>query len=116
MREADYMGIASGREEDKFARTGLKPVKGALVDAPYVEEFPMVLECKLLQHIKLGLHTQFIAEVLDVKAEASLLNEEHKPDMARVKPILFAPDAREYYGVGEHLGKAFSVGRPLLQR
>ena len=116
VREADYMGLASGRDEDKFARTGLTPVKSDLVDAPYVLEFPIALECRLLQHIELGLHTQFIGEVLDVKADLSVLNEEGMPDMALVKPILVAPESCEYYGVGQLLGKAFSVGRALLSR
>ena len=44
---ADYFGLASGRDTDKFAATGLTPVRSELVDAPYVKEFPMVLECKV---------------------------------------------------------------------
>ena len=46
--EADYVGIYSGRKEDKLAATGLTAVRSELVDAPYVQEFPVVLECKLL--------------------------------------------------------------------
>jgi flavin reductase (DIM6/NTAB) family NADH-FMN oxidoreductase RutF len=55
--EADYCGIASGRDEDKVARAGLTPVRSALVDAPYIAECPLVLECRLVQTITLGLHT-----------------------------------------------------------
>ncbi|HSQ39228.1 MAG TPA: flavin reductase family protein, partial [Anaerolineales bacterium] len=46
VKEADYVGLVSGRDVDKFAAAGLTPVKSDLVDAPYVAEFPMVLECK----------------------------------------------------------------------
>jgi len=80
-READYFGIVSGRTIDKFAATGLTPVKSEVVDAPYIAEFPLVLECKLVQTIDLGLHTQFIGEILDVKADEEVLAESGLPDI-----------------------------------
>ena len=55
--EADYFGMASGSRADKFAAAKLTPAKSNLVDAPYVEEFPLVLECKVIHIIKIGLHT-----------------------------------------------------------
>ena len=69
VKEADYFGIASGRAEDKFAATGLTPVRSDLVNAPYVQEFPLVLECRLAHTFELGLHTQFVGEILDVKID-----------------------------------------------
>lgn len=57
VQEADYFGIASGMDVDKFRATGLTPVKSEVVNAPYVGEFPFVVECELLQHVKIGLHT-----------------------------------------------------------
>ncbi len=113
VREADYFGIASGRDSDKFSVSGLTPVKSKLVDAPYVEEFPLVLECKLIHTIEIGLHTQFIGEVLDVKADEAVMGKGGLPDMLKVRPILFAPSARKYYGVGKHLGKGYSAGKDM---
>ena len=63
VKEVDYFGLVSGRTTDKFAATKLTPVKSKLVDAPYVKEFPLVLECKLVHVSDLGLHTQFMGEV-----------------------------------------------------
>ena len=111
-READYIGMASGRNTDKFADTGLTPVRSALVDAPYAAEFPLVLECRLLHAFEIGLHTQFVGEILDVKAEESVLGEEGLPDVEKVRPILFEPEVRTYHGVGRLLGKAYSIGKP----
>jgi len=111
VKEADFFGIASGRNTDKFAATGLTAVAGDLVDAPYVAEFPIVLECKLVHTIELGLHTQFVGEVLDAKADESVLGEDGNPDMAALDPILFAEGA--YYRFGERLAKAFSIGRSV---
>jgi flavin reductase (DIM6/NTAB) family NADH-FMN oxidoreductase RutF len=113
VEQADYFGLVSGRSEDKFAATGLTPVRSRLVDAPYVGEFPMALECKLLHTIEIGLHTQFIGEVLDVVAEESVLAEDGTIDVELVQPFMFAPDNRAYYGLGARLGDAFSIGRKV---
>jgi len=113
--QADYLGIATGAREAKFAVSGLTPVRSDLVDAPYVAEFPFALECRLLHTIEIGLHTQFIGEIVDIKADEAALTENGRLSIERVKPILFAPDDRAYYGVGRHLGQAFSIGRELQQ-
>lgn len=111
VKEADYFGLVSGRDTDKFSATGLTPVKSDIVDAPYVGEFPFILECKVLQIVEVGLHTQFIGEIMDIRAEESVLNENGSLDIEKVKPFLFAPEARSYYGVGQNIGKAFSAGK-----
>ncbi len=109
--EADYFGIASGRDVDKFQESGLTPVPSGLVDAPYVGEFPLVLECKLLQHNQIGLHTQFIGEIMDVKAEDAVLGQDGKPDIKRIDPIIYATKVQQYYRTGDLIGKAFAMGR-----
>jgi flavin reductase (DIM6/NTAB) family NADH-FMN oxidoreductase RutF len=111
MAEADFVGIASGRDVDKFTSTGLTPVRSDLVDAPYAAEFPVVLECRLLQTIEIGLHTQFIGEIVDVKAETGVLGEDGHPDIMRIKPLIYDTSHRGYHGVGPLLGQAFSVGK-----
>jgi flavin reductase (DIM6/NTAB) family NADH-FMN oxidoreductase RutF len=111
VKEADYFGIASGKSEDKFAATGLTPVRSSLVDAPFVGEFPLVLECRLAHTFELGLHTQFVGEIVDVKADAEVLGDGNVPDLLKLLPIVFAPEARTYHAVGPLLGKAFSIGK-----
>ena len=113
VKEADYFGMVSGRDEDKFKATGLTPVKSDLVNAPYVEEFPLVIECKLLRTFNLGLHTQFVGEILDVKADDTALQGTDVPDILKILPILFSPGNRFYYGVGASLGRAFAVGKEI---
>lgn len=111
MVEADYVGIASGRDVNKFDVSGLTPVKSDLVDAPYAAEFPLVLECRLLQIVEIGLHTQFIGEIVDVKAEADVLGDDGLPDILKIKPLIYDTGHKGYHGVGPLLGKAFSVGK-----
>jgi flavin reductase (DIM6/NTAB) family NADH-FMN oxidoreductase RutF len=113
LRVADYFGMASGKTEDKLAAAGLQPVRSSLVDAPYIEEFLLVLECKLLHTFEIGLHTQFVGEILDVKADTSVLDEKGTPDIEKVKAVLFAPESRKYYGIGEFLGDAYSIGKGI---
>jgi flavin reductase (DIM6/NTAB) family NADH-FMN oxidoreductase RutF len=114
MAEADYMGIASGRTGNKFEATGLTPVRSELVDAPYAREFPLVLECRLLHIFELGLHTQFIGEIVDVKADNDVLGDDGLPDILKIRPLIYDTGHKGYYGVGEFLGQAFSVGKALL--
>jgi len=111
VKEVDYVGIISGTVEDKFAATGLTPVASDLVDAPCVQEFPLTLECRLSHTFALGLHTQFVGEILDVKADEEVLNAAGMPDLEKLAPIFYAPEVRAYYGIGRHLGKAFSIGK-----
>jgi flavin reductase (DIM6/NTAB) family NADH-FMN oxidoreductase RutF len=112
--EADYFGIATGRKTDKFAVAGLTPVKSELVDAPYVEEFPVVLECRMTHKTEIGLHIQFIGEIMDVKAEESVLGgEKGLPDIDKAMPFIFAPGSRTYHGIGKTLGQAFSIGKEI---
>jgi len=110
-KQADYFGIASGRDVDKFAVAGLTPIRSELVDAPYVKEFPMVLECKLLKTVEIGLHTQFIGEIADVKADEDVLGPDGMPDMNKVRPFVFAPGTRTYYEIGGLIGKGFFIGK-----
>ncbi|MGV8906097.1 MAG: flavin reductase family protein [Acetobacterium sp.] len=108
--EADYVGIVSGKDTDKFAVTGLTAVKSELVDAPYVSEFPLILECRLVQTVELGVHTQFIGEIIDVKADEDVLNKKGYPSLEKVAPFVFSASDREYYQIGDQLGPAFSIG------
>ena len=111
VQQADYFGLVSGRSGDKLAATKLTPVRSELVDAPYVKEFSLIVECKLAHVIELGLHTQFVGEILDVKAEDSVMAKGGLLDITKVKPLVFAPDAQAYYGIGNFVGQAFSIGR-----
>jgi flavin reductase (DIM6/NTAB) family NADH-FMN oxidoreductase RutF len=113
VREVDYFGMASGRDEDKFQRTGLTPVASDLVDAPYIMEFPMVLECRVIQTIEIGLHTEFVGEILDIKAEEGVIGKNGNPDMEKLKPIAYEPLNRRYFRIGDLLAKAHSVGREI---
>lgn len=107
--ETDYFGIVSGKDTDKFARTGLTPGRSEKVDAPYVVEFPLIIECRLLHSVELGAHAMFVGEIVGTLVNESALTD-GKPDMAKISPLLYSVDQRSYFGVGQPIGKAYSLG------
>jgi flavin reductase (DIM6/NTAB) family NADH-FMN oxidoreductase RutF len=113
-KEADFAGMVSGRECDKFKETGLTPGKSKLVNAPIVEEFPYALECRLVRQVELGLHTMFIGEIVGMVADSEILSPNQFPDIEKVRPILWGSfGTMAYHGIGAKLGNAFSVGKEL---
>ncbi|TIH19854.1 flavin reductase family protein [Marinifilum sp. JC120] len=113
--EADYFGIASGKNSDKFAVSGLTSVRSDVVDAPYVEEFPLIFECKVVETIELGLHTQFVGEIVGIKADENILNEKGAPVMGQVNPIVFDPATRGYMDIGDVIGQGFKSGKKFME-
>jgi flavin reductase (DIM6/NTAB) family NADH-FMN oxidoreductase RutF len=111
---ADFFGMVSGRDVDKFAATGLTAMKSDLVNAPYVKEFPLILECEVIRQVEIGLHTYFVGQIHDVKADENVLAEDRALDASKVDPIIFSPEVRRYYGLGDFIGQAFSLGRAFM--
>lgn len=113
VKEIDFYGMVSGRNYDKFEKTGITPVKSDIVDAPYGKEFPIVLECKVIHTIEIGLHTEFIGEIRDIKVEEHLF-EKGKIDPHKLDPVLYVPEMREYYSRGKYLGKGYDIGKSII--
>jgi flavin reductase (DIM6/NTAB) family NADH-FMN oxidoreductase RutF len=111
--EVDYAGMTKGRNTDKFRDTGLTPVKSEIVNAPYVKEFPLVIELSLLHSLDVNMHIVFIGKIEDVKAEESVLDAQGLPDIEKVEPFVFSFPQRKYYKTGGYLADAWSEGRRL---
>jgi len=84
-----FAGTYSGKDMDKFIETGLTPVPSEYVNAPYVKEFPIVLECKVTEFHDLGSHRQFIGQVVDAKIDERLLNEDGTVNMDLFQPVVY---------------------------
>ena len=110
---ADYFGMASGRDEDKFAVTGLTPVRSEVVDAPYVDEFPLALECSIVHVAELGLHTLFVGEIKDVKAEESGLDGQRQAVGGEDAPLLLDPRRQPLLLFGRGPGTGVLRGQDL---
>ena len=110
---ADYFGCVSGRDVDKLAAAGITAVASELVDAPLLEELPLALECRLAHSLEIGLHTLFVGEIVDVKADEAVLGEKGLPEPALVRPISYAPEVRVYHGLGRMLGRSGSLAKEV---
>lgn len=109
---ADYVGVVSASEEpNKLAKTGWKITKSNFINAPIIEDLPLVLECKLVSYDP---DTEIcIGEVVNVNADESILDEKGKVDLTKFKPICYDCDTYGYYSLGEKVGQAFSDGLKL---
>lgn len=104
---ADFFGIATGNKmEDKFERSGLHAVKSGRVDAPVVEEFPLTLECKVVecQHTAYGFRV--LGEIVNVLADEKVLDEKGKVIPEKLNAFVFDQCRSGYYAVGEKVGQA----------
>jgi len=108
--QADFAGMHSGAEIDKFAALELTAEPAEHINAPFVAECPVVVELALIQAVDVGSHTQFIGEIMDVKINADCLGEGNQPDIAQIDPIFFAPLAQQYWSLGAFVARAFSAG------
>lgn len=117
MKESDYVGMVSGRRFDKFSLSGFTPVKAEKVDAPYIDECPVVVECTLTQSIELGVHTMMIGAIEDVKVDEAILDATGNfADPEKFSPLAYASGSSTYHTLSEVLGKAFSVGKVFLRK
>lgn len=73
-RATDWCGVRSGADFDKWKETGLTPVEGVKVSCPYIKEAPLSIECRVKSILPLGSHDMFIAEVVNVLADESLID------------------------------------------
>ena len=115
LAETDYLGMVSGRDVDKFRATGLTAVKSELVRAPMVREFPLSLECRLVESIDLGSHTQFIGKIVDVKADEKALDSTGSLIAGKIAPLIAIPAERAYYALGSYLEQVGSVVLTLME-
>jgi len=115
MKEADFFGIASGNTmADKFARTGLTATKSEKVDAPIITEFPVTLECTVLESVEVDGTLRVIGQIVDVLIDTATLDESGNPDPRKVGALAVDPFNHGYYVLGEQVGQAWDSGNPLL--
>ena len=109
--QCDYLGIVSANDEpEKLAKSGLHTRKSELVDAPVVDELPICLECKLISYEPE--HCHLFGEIVGTSVDEKILTD-GEVDIAKLKPLIFDIEKHGYYGVGEKISNAFSVGFKL---
>lgn len=117
MDVADFFGIATGNKmSDKFERTGYTAAKSAHVDAPIVEEFPVVMECELAEVVETESFYCIVGKIVNTAAEESVLSDNGKVDPAKLDALIFDQFQHGYYVSGEQVGKAWNAGAEWMKK
>lgn len=112
VKSCDYLGLVSGNKTpDKVSRSGLTVAKSAFVDAPVVNELPLVLECSLVSMNEENCNV--VGKIVNCAVEESAMTD-GKPDAEKMKSICFDTCGHVYRLMGEAVAPAFSCGKELM--
>ncbi len=114
-RETDFCGVRSGRDMDKFERTGLHKGEASMVDAPIILESPVNIECRVREEILLGSHSMFLADVVHVTVEDEYMDQRGTFHLEQANPIVYSHGT--YHSIGKGLGSfGYSVRKQKKNR
>jgi len=108
--QADYVGIVPySQEHKKIEKSGLTPTRSKFVNAPIFEEFPLTLECKLVEN-KDGI---IVGQIINVSADEKVLKNDGNIDVSKLNLITYDPIENTYIELGQKVGNAFKEGLRL---
>ena len=109
----DFVGLNSGQNLDKS--TLFEHFYGKLKTAPMIKECPLNLECELVTTVDLkGQNELFIGQIVGAYAEEKYLTN-GIPDITKIRPIIFSMHDNNYWRLGDHLGKAWNIGKGFVK-
>lgn len=100
---ADYCGVRSGKEVDKWKEMHLTPMHSDIVKPPCIAESPVNIECRVVKVEALGSHDLFMAEVVAVHVEDGYMDEKGTFHLEKAGPIVY--NHGEYYSLGRRIGR-----------
>lgn len=110
VRAADWCGVHTGKKVNKFERCHLTPSSASEVGCPLLAESPLSLECRVTDVISLGSHDMFLADIVAVDVEESLVGKDGKLHLERANLVAYAHG--DYYELGRRLGSfGFAVAK-----
>ena len=113
VKECDFLGIVSGNDvSNKLEKCGFHTVRSELVNAPIITELPMCIECKVKSYDKES--CRLIGEIVNVSADESIITENGKIDVSKLRPITYDSSNHKYIALGEIVGNAFSDGKKII--
>ena len=116
LRESDFFGIASSNKmADKFARSGLHAVKSTRVDAPIITEYPLTLECEVVEMQDQPYGLRVLGKIVNVLADEKDLDDAGKIDAGKLHAFAFDQMQNGYYAIGEKAGKAWHSGADFMK-
>jgi flavin reductase (DIM6/NTAB) family NADH-FMN oxidoreductase RutF len=110
IEKVDYCGLVSGKNNDKSQLFDI--FYGELPHTPMIRECPICMECRLVNPVDLPTNTLFIGQIIGAYAEERFLSD-GKPDVRKMNPFSLTMPDNNYWGVGNAVGKAWSIGKNL---
>ena len=116
LRESDFLGTATSyKMANKFKRTGLHAVKSERVDAPVITEYPLTLECEVVEMQSQPYGLRVLGKIVNVLADESVLDDAGKIDAGKLHAFAFDQMRNGYYAIGEKVGQAWHSGADLMK-
>lgn len=102
--------------KQKFERTGYTAVKSQFVNAPVIDEFPVVMECELAEVVQTKNIYAIIGRIVNTAAEESVLSENGKVDPSKLNVLIFDQFQFGYYVSKDKVGQAWDAGKGLMNK
>lgn len=116
IKESDFFGIASANKmADKFERSGLHAFKSEKVDAPVIMEYPITLECEVVEMQSQPYGLRVLGKIKNVIADEKVLDEKGKIDSGKINAFVFDQMQNGYYAIGEKIGQAWKSGAEFMK-
>ena len=112
--EADYLGIASGYDEDKLEKVSFTTKQSQNVHAPIINELKVSIECRAINIVEVGSHTQITGEIINIVADEDVI-EDGNVSMKLVNPIAYDMVLHDYFKIGEKIDDAFECGLKFIK-
>lgn len=110
---SDYFGLVSGRKENKIEKAGVHVTRSEFVNAPIIDEYPLTLECKVIEMQEALGEMHVVGEVVNMLADDSILDAQGKVDLGKLQPISYDSASHSYRVLGDIVGKAFKDGAKI---
>lgn len=112
---SDYFGIESGYDADKIKKAGVHVIRSEFVDAPIIEEYPLTLECQVVELTEQFDKVRVVGKVVNTSADESIIDENGNIDIDKMGVIVFDSNDLVYRELGKVAGKAYSDGKAIKE-
>lgn len=110
---SDYFGVVSGHKENKIEKAGIQVSRSRFVNAPIIEKYPLILECKVIEMQEALGEMHVVGEVVNVLADDTVLDGQGKVDLDKLQPISYDSTSHSYRMLGRIVGEAFKDGTKI---
>ncbi len=114
--EADYCGLRSGFDDDKFERAGLTAAPAQKVKSPVVQQCPLNVECRFVREVEIGDYFLVLGEIVEIDAVEDAFAEEGRIDAGAFDPLVYLGGIREYWSLGDRVANAYKDGARLIDK